>query len=104
MIQAISEPLQTSFRSDNYSSTAGRRPLPSRRLADLQDKSPASQTLSLSKFAQLSSGTNDFLSGFLSWDARYLQWCNLSPSGPLCSHPCPNGGRVWGIYRWRSQG
>src|SRR4051812_25403206 len=34
----------------------------------------ANQTLSLSEFAQLSSGTLDFLSGFLSWDAQYLQW------------------------------
>src|SRR3954468_11500861 len=67
------------------------------RLGDLQIskiKRPANQTLSLSKFAQLCSGTMDFLSGFLSWDARYLQWCNL----------LPNGGRVWAIYRWRSQG
>ena len=74
MIQAISEPLQTSFRSENYSSTAGRRPLPSRRLAVLQDKKAANQVISLSEFAQLSSGTLDFLSGFLSWDAQYLQW------------------------------
>src|SRR3954462_11680365 len=40
-------------------------------------KRPANQTLSLSEFSQLSSGTMDFLCGFLSWDAWYLQWCNL---------------------------
>src|SRR3954462_13780398 len=40
-------------------------------------KRPANQTLSLSEFAQLSSGTLDFLSGFLSWVAQYLQCSSL---------------------------
>ena len=51
------------------------------RLGDLQIskiKRPANQTLSLSEFSQLSSGTLDFLSGFLSWDAQYLQ-CSSQP-------------------------
>src|SRR4051812_43052113 len=57
------------LRSDNYSSTAGRRPLPSRRLADLQDKRPANLNLSLSELLN-SKWDLGFLSRiFLSWDA-----------------------------------
>ena len=57
------------------------------RLGDLQIskiKRPANQVLSLSEFAQLSSGTLDFLSGFLSWDAQDLQWSSLPQMAGGC--------------------